>query len=703
LPGRTAVVAAVTAAVVASAVAVPAAAAAAPQSSGTHARASTPAHEPGSYIAITQFRALSARTVLAAGHSVTVHLARHHSIPANAAAVAITVHAIGPRGNGMLTVSPSGSAVPKAITVSYRSGHNSAQSTVARLAQGAISIVNRAPSGSTHVAVDVAGYYAGGAVGRAQPGQLHALRAPIRALDTRGHSPLPAHGVRTFRIGHGVPSSGVGAVAVALTTFDPAVGWSLIAYAAGNDQPTSPSASFAAHRSNTTFAWVPTRSDGSISVANTAGRPVAFAVDVVGWVDAGVARQAGALEPRFPDRLVDHSPVLSGRTRTVPVAGSGGVPLAGVRAAVVQLTASAATRAGSLTAWPGGGQGPTTSVLDYAPGSTVSDLAAVPLSGGALHIKNVSSGSVQLSVDVVGFVLAGTLTPPPTSISRYLGDLTGDDTKDVQTMRAHGCADAKSMLRAGSRFVLLDVGAQTITPDQVSGVDPDNPGVLLTQTVSTVRLTYPDLVSRLQSYADAFANCGKGRQATIAIGTNNDGAWDPNGDNYYAPAARGKDWAYSVVNMLTSAQGVTFTGANDIEPGFAAGQTQSLSWEKNYLKWANEKRLVFNGSADGCPDGFGQTSAECSDGYTQQGLYQLASLGGQVVALPQIYGPSMAAQWANIDRVGGGEIVFGGVLTEHALAPDSYTPPNGWAAMHHALGTLQAKPSLPAVSDITSG
>jgi hypothetical protein len=376
------------------------------------------------------------------------------------------------------------------------------------------------------------------------------------------------------------------------------------------------------------------------------------------------------------------------------------VPLAGVRAAVVQLTASAATRTGSLTAWPGGGHGPSTSVLDYAPGSTVTDLAAVPLSGGALRIKNVSSGSMQLSVDVVGFVLDGMPTPPPTSISRYLGDLTGDDTKDVTTMRAHGCADAKSMRRAGSRFVLLDVGAQSVTGPQLSAADP---GVSLTQTVSTVRLTYPELVSRLQSYANAFANCGAGETATIAIGTNNDGAWDPDGDNYYAPADRGHDWAYNVVNMLTSARGVTFTGADDIEPDFASTEAQALTWEQSYLGAANEKRLVFNGSADGCPDGFGQTSAACTRDYTQQGLYQLASLDGQVVALPQIYGPSMAAQWANIDRVGGGNIVFGGVLTEHALAPDSYTPPNGWAAMHYALGTLQVEPSLPAVSDITSG
>lgn len=718
---RSAVVAVVTASALTSALALPGVAAAAPaphRSTAPHGstvqhrsadqrrpaaqpHASAPAHQPGGYVAVSQFRALKATTV-GAGHRVTVKLGGLHAIPANASAVALTVHAISPHGDGMLTAVPYGAAAPKAITVSYRSGQNTAQPTVTRLAHGAVSIVNRARSGSTRVAVDVSGYYGGGTVSSAQPGNLHMLTAPTRALDTRGHTPLRAHGVRTFKVGHGVPGSGVGAVAIALSTFNPTAGGALIAYAAGNDQPTSPSATFAARRTTTTFAWVPTHSDGSISVANDSDHAVAFAVDVVGWVNTGVARQAGAFEPRFPARLVNHSPMLAGRTRTVQVAGNGGVPLAGVRAALVQLTSSAATRAGSLIAWPGG-TAPSTRVVDYGPGRTVSSVAEVPLSGRSLRIKNVSQGSMQLTVDVVGFVLGTTLTPPPTSISRYLGDLTGD-ASDLATMHNHGCSDATAMQRRGSRFVLLDVGAQSVTRPELS---PDNPGVSLTEVPvgTTVRLTYPELVVRLQSYLDAFAQCGENEPATIAIGTSNDGAWDPNGDNYYAPAARGADWAGSVVNMLTTDPGLTFAGAADIEPGFASTQTQALTWEKNYLRavTADRATLVFNGSADGCPDGFGVANTACDNSYTQQGLYRLAHYNDQVLAVPQIYGPSMAAQWANIDSTGGGGIVFGGALTEHALADTTYKPANGWAALHHAIGTLTRSPSLPAVSDITNG
>ncbi len=636
-------------------------------------------------------------TPLPAGHRLGVALAGRHGVPRDATAVAITVHAFAPSKDGWLAVVPHGASAGRTIEVSYRSGQDSAQPTVARLASGAVDIVNRARTGSVRVAVDVAGYYAAGRVGRALPGELHALPVPARALDTRSGSPVRAHGVRTFRIGHGVPSSGVGAVAVALTTFAAQRGGSLIAYASGNDQPTSPTASFAAHRSATTFAWVPTDSAGRISIANTAARGVDLAVDVVGWTDSGVARTAGALQPRFQDRLVDHRPVLAGRTTTVRVAGIGGVPLTGTRAAVVQLTTSAATRTGTVAAWPSGSM-PAARVLDYAPGRTDSSVVEVPLSAGALRVHNVSHGSVQLTADVVGFVAGRTLTPPPTSISRYLGDLTGDQTTDLQKMHDHGCADANAMTRPGPRFVLLDVGAQSVT-GRLAGKG----GVSLTETVKTVRLTYLELVSRLQSYIDAFADCGTGKPATIAVGTNNDGAWDPRGDNYYKPADRGHDWAYNVVNLLTSARGVTAVGANDIEPGFTGSQAQALTWEKSYLDAANTKRLIFNGSADGCPDAFGADSAFCARDYTQRGLYQLAHSNGRVTAVPQIYGPSMAAQWANIDRVGGGRLRFGGVLTEHALAPDQYTPANGWAALYYALSSVGPPPTLPAVSDITTG
>ena len=170
-----------------------------------------------------------------------------------------------------------------------------------------------------------------------------------------------------------------------------------------------------------------------------------------------------------------------------------------------------------------------------------------------------------------------------------------------------------------------------------------------------MRLRYGDLVTVLQSYLAAFSQCANGKATTVAIGTNNDGDYSPS--DPYSPNARGADWAGSVINMLGSETGVTLVGANDIEPDFASTQKQAQTWETAYLKAATKKTLIFNGSADGCPDGFGDTGAACSKGFTQQGLYNLAHNDqGQIKAAPQVYSPSMAAQWANIDRTGGRQL-----------------------------------------------
>lgn len=675
----------------------------------THAATHRPAVSgrpaAGSFVPVGAFRALdqSAASATAAGRRVTVTLAGRHGIPADAAAVAVTVHVVDAKNSGALTVFPAYTTTPNTTNLTYARGATAAQAAVVRLGHGALTILDRARGGSVRLALDVTGYFAGGTVGTA-PGLLHLLSTPVRALDTRHPSGyFGPHSVRTFLVGHGVPTSGVGAVAVMLTANDPAGAGALVAYAKGNDQPTVPTTRFDAHRTTTAFAWVPTHGDGGISIANTSGQTTGVLLDVVGWANAGVARTAGAFEPRFPDRLVSGARLAPGATRSVDVAGQAGVPLAHVSAVLASVTASNATRAGALLVGATGAAGARRAV-EFAPGGKPADLVELPLVNGALAVHNASRGPVTIALDVVGFVPSATLAPAAMSVSRYLGDLTADVAHDRTIMAAHGCSDANAMAAVADPFVLLDVGAQSVTGPELS---PKNPGVALTQTVSTVRLDYADLRGVLDSYLGGFDHCAPNKPATIAIATNNDGQWTPKVSNYYAPAERAKDWAGSVVNMLGSQPGLTIVGADDIEPGFASTQEQAQTWVNTYLQAASTKTLIFNGSADGCPDGFGDIDASCSNGYTQQGIYDLAHTVAdpsyQIDVVPQIYSPSMAAQWANIDRTGGGSLTFVGALTEHALAPDTYTSPNGWAALYYAVGSLTRVPTIAAASDITNG
>jgi hypothetical protein len=693
--------------------AIPATVAAAPPAaaaSAHHRQHSVPTATPGTFVPVDQFRALDTGKgggPMRAGHRLTVTLGGRHGIPAGAAAAAVTVHAVNPNTGGALTLFPFHSAAPATTNLTYQRGQTTAQAAVVRLSHGAFTVLDRARSGTMQLAVDVSGYFVRGTVGP-QPGLLHLLSSPVRALDTRhpgGY--FRPHSVRSLQVKHGVPTSGVGTVVVMLTAVDPAGSGSLVAYAKGNDQPQTPTTRFDAHRTTTSFAWVPTQSDGSISIANDSARGTGVLLDVVGWANAGVAQTAGAFEPRFPDRLVSGATFGAGRTRSFRIAGRAGVPLAHVSAVVASITASSAKRVGALLV----GSASTNNArraVEFGPGRKPADLIELPLANGALQVRNLSSGSVTIALDVLGFVPSQTLTPPTMSISRYLGDLTDvvahDVAHDRAVMDGHGCSDAQAMAAVAHPVVLLDVGAQSVTGPELTSQDP---GVALTQTVGTVRLDYPDLRMVLDSYLAAFHRCAPTATATIAIGTSNDGQWTKGQPNYYAPVRRGTNWAGLVVNRLGSQPGLTIVGADDVEPGFASTQAQAQAWENAYLAAASTKTLIFNGSADGCPDGFGDVGARCSKGYTEQGLYDLAHKVQdptyRIDVTPQIYTPSMAAQWANIDKTGGGQLTIAGALTEHALASDTYSAANGWAALYYAVGSVTRSPHISGVSDITNG
>ncbi|MCW2598435.1 MAG: hypothetical protein JWM02_264, partial [Frankiales bacterium] len=83
------------------------------------------------------------------------------------------------------------------------------------------------------------------------------------------------------------------------------------------------------------------------------------------------------------------------------VAGRGGVP-ADAKTVVVTLTATNVTAAGFITGWYGGSR-PATSDLNLLPGSTVANLAVIPLSStGTISLYNLA-GHTDLIADVLGY------------------------------------------------------------------------------------------------------------------------------------------------------------------------------------------------------------------------------------------------------------------------------------------------------------
>jgi hypothetical protein len=661
--------------------------------SGTASAA--PSSIGGNYVRVAPFRAVDTRKAqrrsparrLQHRTARTVQIGGLGSVPkTGVVAVAVTITAYRPTSSGALVAYPSRTPEPAIRTLSYTTGHDTSVSVLVRTSRaGAIALYNVASAGAVDVTVDVAGYLRSGAEGQA--GALQML-APHRVFD---NFEVAGRRAATVTVGgrQGVPRSGVGAAAVLITVYDPARAGTLTAYSNGNDRPSSPVMSFLAGRTTTQFAIVPTDDAGRFAVANGASAPVHLAVDLVGWVPAGPAAGAGTVQTRFPARVLPATRLLPHASRAVAVAGRAGVPRTGVAAVLVNLTASAPTARGDLVAWQSGRPAPRTTTVQFEARANSSGTAIVAVSAaGSIAVRNDSAGRSTLTVDVLGYVPSSTIHAPPRSNSRYIHtaqELDGAFARQDTT--GEGCVDATS----SSSVVLVDLGAQV----------HDRLAVQLTGSHNDV-VPYSRLVSDLQGYVDSFAQCMDGT-ATIAIGTNNDGNFEAG----YSAAERGTQWADDVVDEVSAPVGVTIAGANDIEPGFAGGLTDAQDWEGAFLA-ATDAGLIFNGSADGCPTGFGHPGESCAYDWTERDLYGLAHADdGRIHALPQIYNAGMAAQWANIDATGGGKIVFAGALTQAQVcasggdcALPTYAAAEGWAALYRAIATVVERPNIPAVTDL---
>jgi hypothetical protein len=193
-------------------------------------------------------------------------------------------------------------------------------------------------------------------------------------------------------------------------------------------------------------------------------------------------------------------------------------------------------------------------------------------------------------------------------------------------------------------------------------------------------------VKDIEAYVDGYASKQKfSAPAIIAIGTNND---------MDVSSASGQAWADKVVDPVAAYtrarySSITIAGANDIEPGFRAGYSQSRAWLSGYLG-ASSAPFVFNGSADGCA--WTTINRGCNNGWSMAGLYTLAAGAAptRILNLPQVYNYTMADQWKYISLTGVAKgqprINFAGTLTEWTACDQtnscgSITGHSAWSRM----------------------
>src|ERR1700722_3719171 len=154
---------------------------------------------------------------------------------------------------------------------------------------------------------------------------------------------------------------------------------------------------------------------------------VAVAAVVGSVVTAGPAdapTPAGTYVALSPARVLDTRVGTGGSaagpmgTVHLQVGGVGGVPASGASSVVLNVTVTAPTRLGFITAYADGTTMPVASNLNFVAGQTVANLVIAPVGGdGKVDLFNGSTGTTQLIADVSGYYTSGTPSTPGTFAS----------------------------------------------------------------------------------------------------------------------------------------------------------------------------------------------------------------------------------------------------------------------------------------------
>jgi hypothetical protein len=315
---------------------------------------------------------------------------------------------------------------------------------------------------------------------------------PSRILDTRKLQSIDGLRTRSLQVTGrgGIPLTDVAAVVLNVTVIGYEKAGHLTVYPEGTTRPNVSNVNFPPGAVVPNSVVVKVGANGRVALYNGSSAGVHVVVDVAGYVVGGAATAPGAVASLVPARLLDTrttAPVPALGTHSLRVAGRGGVPVSGVSAVILNLTAVAPRSAGHVTAYPSGSARPTASNLNFAAGQVVANLVVVKVGGdGRVALHNGSAGAAHLLADVAGYVVAGTADVPGAVISLAPARLL--DTRSSAPVTAGGTTALRVTGRGG---VPPDgVGAVVLN---VTAVRPAKGGHLTAYPAGSTRPTASNL------------------------------------------------------------------------------------------------------------------------------------------------------------------------------------------------------------------
>ena len=339
-----------------------------------------------------------------------------YGVPADAVAVVLNVTAVAPTAAGTLTLFPKGTAKPATKNLDFTIGATVSNVVTVGLGAGLpanagfISIANSA--GSTNVIVDVVGYYKG------DVGSYLTMVSPARALNTSTTIPKTPIGSvmpKDIKIAglYGVPADAT-SVVLNVIALAPTAAGSLTVYPKGTIKPATKNINFALGKTTSNMVIVKLGTGlpanaGFISIANSAGSTNVI-VDVVGYFSAS------ATGSRFFTKTAVRTfntadgtggslaKIGAGATVKLTIAGRSGIPAVGVRAIVMNVSASGQSVATGITVFAAGSTKPAMTQINGVVNTPVSAsvLSALGETPGKVGIFN-SAGTTNVMADLAGF------------------------------------------------------------------------------------------------------------------------------------------------------------------------------------------------------------------------------------------------------------------------------------------------------------
>ena len=284
-----------------------------------------------------------------------------------------------------------------------------------------------------------------------------------------------------------VPSNAT-AIVMNVTVTGGTAGGFLTVYPAGTTKTTASNLNWTTGQIVSNLVTVELGTNGTVDIYSGSDGSVNVVVDLQGYYGpASSTSGAGNYQPLSPHRICDTRPAnVSGLTDqctghapgpgsilTVQIAGHGTLPVTGISAVILNVTAVAPSKSGYLTVYPAGVSRPTTSNLNFVPDQTVPNRVMVGLgTNGSIDVYNFS-GITNVIVDVTGYFTDSTASATSGSLFQAIPPKRICDTRPANVSGlTDQCTGHTLVANQSSQTLAIQVAGMGGVPASTSTTPP---------------------------------------------------------------------------------------------------------------------------------------------------------------------------------------------------------------------------------------